>query len=150
MIELNSIAVYKTKFIWLQFLALILKFFLSTFLFQSTNWLLLMHFAEYDFVFTILKSSIPFYAIAQHVSVQYVILCLLVNVWFLLKIHLRFKSLTSMKSTYYICTWVNKSLFEELHKFFDNFLSVDKCRSFKISTKSLILYNCKTDLKILP
>lgn len=99
-----------------------------------------MHFAEYDFVFTILKSSIPFYAIAQHVSVQYVILCLnLVNVRF----HLRFKSLTSMTSSDYICTWMNKSLFEELHKFFDDFLSVDKCRSFKISTKSLNLYNCK-------
>lgn len=103
-----------------------------------------MHFAEYDFVFTILKSSLPFYAIAQHVSVQNVILCLnLVNVRFLLKIHLRFKSLTSMKSTDYICTWMNKSLFEEVHKFFDDFLSVDKCRSFKISTKSLNLYNCK-------
>lgn len=103
-----------------------------------------MHFAEYDFVFTILKPSLPFYAIAQHVSVQNVILCLnLVNVRFLLKIHLRFKSLTSMKSTDYICTWMNKSLFEELHKFFDDFLSVDKCRSFKISTKSLNLYNCK-------
>lgn len=103
-----------------------------------------MHFAEYDFVFTILKSSLPFYAIAQHVSVQNVILCLnLVNVRFLLKIHLRFKSLTSMTSSDYICTWMNKSLFEELHKFFDDFLSVDKCRSFKISTKSLNLYNCK-------
>lgn len=62
---------------------------------------------------------------------------------FIKKIHLRFKSLTSMTSSDYICTWMNKSLFEELHKFFDDFLSVDKCRSFKISTKSLNLYNCK-------
>lgn len=66
-----------------------------------------MHFAEYDFVFTILKSSLPFYAIAQHVSVQNVILCLnLVNVRFLLKIHLRFKSLTSMTSSDYIYIYI--------------------------------------------
>lgn len=152
MIELNSIAVCKTNFIWLQFSAFILKFFLNkhssfNLPFDCYSCTLLNTILSSPF----LKSNLPFYAIAQHVSVQYVILCLnLVNVRFLLKIHLRFKSLTSMTSSDYICTWMNKSLFEELHKFFDDFLSVDKCRSFKISTKSLNLCNCKTDLKFLP
>lgn len=145
MIELNSIAVYKTKFIWLQFSALILKFFLN----KHSSFNLPIDCYSCTLLNTILSS--PFYAIAQHVSVQNVILCLnLVNVRFLLKIHLRFKSLTSMTSSDYICTWMNKWLFQELHKFFDDFLSVDKCRSFKISTKSSNLYNCKTDLNILP